>query len=137
MPSPSRYQVAALCGLLALGAGCSTGESSSLSGRWGGVDLRLVADGDSVQVRVPCLTFITPGPIHVNDDGTFQLTGTNEPLVNFAGGTYPIHLSGRISGSLLQASYYTGAPATSPPRTTDVQLVRGQDGSFSGFFCVD
>jgi hypothetical protein len=137
MRSPSLFRFAALCGLLALGAGCSTDESSSLSGRWGGADLRLVAGGDSVQIRLPCFIFITRGSVRVNDDGTFQLAGTNEPEVNLDGGTYPIHLTGRISGSLLQASYYTGAPATSPPRTIDVQLIRGQDGLFSGFECAD
>jgi hypothetical protein len=121
----------ALTLVVALLTGCSSSSdaSAAIDGIWGGTDLRIAAGGDSMQVRLPCMAFVTRGAIDLKDDGIFQFVATNEGMGNLPAGAYSIALTGRISGQLMQVSYLLGITNVAPGSSVDVQLIRGQQGS--------
>jgi len=75
----------------------------AVTGTWGGTDAGLIAGDTAAHVHIGCTVGDARLPIAVNDDGTFEATGTYDvdafPVPR--GILHPARFSGRITGTTM------------------------------------
>ncbi len=120
-----------LATLLAGAAACATGENDGiLEGDWGGPGLGLEATTRTMRLALPCAEGTFPGPVAVNQDGSFGLTVT----VRDFHGSYELEVRGATTSlnSLEVSVFRTG----SRPPPAPITLLPGVDPDFDDYFCT-
>ena len=98
-------RIFALPSFLALLA-CSAGTSTPITdvvGTWGGDNAAMIVTGNDVHVHIACTRGNAVGPIHPDENGQFEATGTYSVDVYPVdrGITHPARFSGRVVGKTM------------------------------------
>jgi hypothetical protein len=75
-------------------------SSPILSGSWGGPGMLLTGSDAVATARIQCLTAIIPGPIRLDPNSHFSVTGSVRDLVGLVS-----RISGRLRGDTLEVQF--------------------------------
>ena len=76
---------------------------TEVTGTWGGDDAGLIVTDSEVHVHIGCTLGDADGPIHPDDDGRFEATGTYnvDAYPVDRGIVHPARFSGRVTGTTM------------------------------------
>ena len=88
--------------LLACSAATST-PITEVVGTWGGENAGMIVTGNDIHVHIACTLGNTVGPIHPDENGRFEATGTYnvDAYPVDRGITHPARFSGRVVGKTM------------------------------------